>query len=177
MATRAATEMHTSVPPLSPERPVTWPKRTRTRLANGLEVVLAESHTVPKFTGELYFRSGNAAAAANAPGLAEITASVLRTGTEARSSRQIEEDLRRIGAHPDHVAVAEAGDGIDTVVGGINGEVIGPQHALGDQLEDIERAAIIKALEQTRYNKTAAAKLLGMTFRALRYRIKKLGIE
>ena len=42
---------------------------------------------------------------------------------------------------------------------------------------DIERAAIIKALEQTRYNKTAAAKLLGMTFRALRYRIKKLGIE
>jgi two-component system, NtrC family, response regulator PilR len=50
-------------------------------------------------------------------------------------------------------------------------------HALGEQLEDIERAAIIKALEQTRYNKTAAAKLLGMTFRALRYRIKKLGIE
>ncbi len=50
-------------------------------------------------------------------------------------------------------------------------------HALGDQLEDLERAAIIKALEQTRYNKTAAAKLLGMTFRALRYRIKKLGIE
>jgi two-component system response regulator PilR (NtrC family) len=56
-------------------------------------------------------------------------------------------------------------------------EFAGAQHALGDQLEDIERAAIIKALEQTRYNKTAAAKLLGMTFRALRYRIKKLGIE
>ncbi len=49
--------------------------------------------------------------------------------------------------------------------------------ALGEQLEDVERAAIIKALEQTRYNKTAAAKLLGMSFRALRYRIKKLGIE
>jgi two-component system response regulator PilR (NtrC family) len=53
----------------------------------------------------------------------------------------------------------------------------GAPPALGDQLEDIERAAIIKALEQTRYNKTAAAKVLGMTFRALRYRIKKLGIE
>ncbi len=60
-----------------------------------------------------------------------------------------------------------------------------PQHAaaraaaraLGDQLEDVERAAIVKALEQARYNKTAAAKALGMTFRALRYRIKKLGIE
>jgi len=49
--------------------------------------------------------------------------------------------------------------------------------ALGDQLEDIERDAIVKALEKTRYNKTAAAKLLGMSFRALRYRIKKLGID
>jgi len=49
--------------------------------------------------------------------------------------------------------------------------------ALGEQLEDIERDAIVKALEKTRYNKTAAAKLLGMSFRALRYRIKKLGIE
>jgi two-component system response regulator PilR (NtrC family) len=49
--------------------------------------------------------------------------------------------------------------------------------ALGDHLEDIEREAILKALEQTRYNKTAAAKVLGMSFRALRYRIKKLGIE
>ena len=48
---------------------------------------------------------------------------------------------------------------------------------LGTQLEEIERDAIIKALEQTRYNKTAAAKLLGMSFRALRYRIKKLEIE
>jgi two-component system response regulator PilR (NtrC family) len=48
---------------------------------------------------------------------------------------------------------------------------------LGDHLEDIEREAILKALEQTRFNKTAAAKVLGMSFRALRYRIKKLGIE
>ena len=48
---------------------------------------------------------------------------------------------------------------------------------LGSQLEHIERDAIVKALEQARYNKTAAAKLLGISFRALRYRIKKLGIE
>jgi two-component system, NtrC family, response regulator PilR len=48
---------------------------------------------------------------------------------------------------------------------------------LGSQLESIERDAIVKALEKTRYNRTAAAKLLGMSFRALRYRIKKLGIE
>jgi two-component system response regulator PilR (NtrC family) len=49
--------------------------------------------------------------------------------------------------------------------------------ALGDQLEHMERDAILKALEQTRYNKTAAARLLGITFRALRYKVKKLGIE
>jgi two-component system response regulator PilR (NtrC family) len=49
--------------------------------------------------------------------------------------------------------------------------------ALGTQLDSIEREAIVRALEKTRYNKTAAAKLLGMSFRALRYRIKKLGIE
>jgi len=40
-----------------------------------------------------------------------------------------------------------------------------------------EKEAITQALEMTRYNKTAAAKLLGITFRQLRYRIKKLGLE
>jgi two-component system response regulator PilR (NtrC family) len=49
--------------------------------------------------------------------------------------------------------------------------------ALGEQLETMERDAIVRALEQTRYNKTAAAQLMGMSFRALRYRVKKLGIE
>jgi len=52
-----------------------------------------------------------------------------------------------------------------------------PGMALGSQLEGVEREAIVRALEQHRYNKTAAARALGMTFRALRYRIKKLGIE
>ncbi|MFE8072809.1 sigma-54 dependent transcriptional regulator [Marinobacteraceae bacterium S3BR75-40.1] len=44
-------------------------------------------------------------------------------------------------------------------------------------LESIEREAIEKALEATRWNKTAAAKKLGISFRALRYRLKKLGME
>ncbi len=50
------------------------------------------------------------------------------------------------------------------------------QH-LGDQVEDVQRQAILDALRKTRYNKTAAAKLLGLSFRQLRYRIKKLGID
>jgi zinc protease len=61
-------------------------------------VILVESHTIPKFHGDLYFRSGNVAAIDRGPGLAEITATVARTGTTKRASRQIEEDLRRIGA-------------------------------------------------------------------------------
>ena len=48
---------------------------------------------------------------------------------------------------------------------------------LGDQLESVERDAIVNALEETRYNKTAAAKRLGLTLRALRYRMQKLGID
>jgi two-component system response regulator PilR (NtrC family) len=56
----------------------------------------------------------------------------------------------------------------------------GPQAAgagLEDQMEEMERRAIREALERSRYNKTKAAVLLGMSFRSLRYRIKKLGIE
>jgi two-component system, NtrC family, response regulator PilR len=49
--------------------------------------------------------------------------------------------------------------------------------SLESYLESIERALITQALEETRWNKTAAAKLLGITFRALRYRLKKLQLE
>jgi two-component system, NtrC family, response regulator PilR len=48
---------------------------------------------------------------------------------------------------------------------------------LHDFLDQIEREAIMKALEATRFNKTAAAKLLGITFRSLRYRLDRLGID
>lgn len=51
------------------------------------------------------------------------------------------------------------------------------QLPLEDELDSVEKQRIAKALEQTRYNKTAAAKLLGITFRALRYRLKKLGLD
>ena len=119
MATVQMPDPFAQVPSLGPERPVVWPARTRRKLANGLEVVLVESHTIPKFTGELYFRSGNAVAAATAksPGLAEITATVVRTGTEKRSSLQIEEGLRRIGADVGTSA------GADTSAIGFNGLV------------------------------------------------------
>ena len=85
-------------PALTPERPVQWPKRAERQLSNGLRVVLAESREFPKISAQLYFRSGNAVVAHRAPGLAEMVATVMRTGTSSRVSRRIEEDLRRMGA-------------------------------------------------------------------------------
>ncbi len=85
------------VPTVGAESAVKWPARTERMLSNGLQVVLVESHTIPKFNGQLLFRSGNAAAAESF-GLADMTATVVRTGTATRTSRQIEEDLRRMGA-------------------------------------------------------------------------------
>jgi zinc protease len=100
MATRPGLfeEKAIGVPQLSAERAVTWPKQTKTKLSNGLEIVMAPVHSIPKFHGELLFRSGNAAALERGPALADMTATVVRTGTAKRASRQIEEDLRSIGA-------------------------------------------------------------------------------
>jgi len=53
----------------------------------------------------------------------------------------------------------------------------GNKYPLQDYLDQTERSAILEALEQTRYNKTAAARVLGVTFRSLRYRLERLGIE
>ncbi|MGN6151256.1 MAG: sigma-54 interaction domain-containing protein, partial [Lysobacteraceae bacterium] len=49
--------------------------------------------------------------------------------------------------------------------------------ALPSFIEEIERNAIQQALQEHRYNKTKTAAALGITFRALRYKLKKLGIE
>jgi len=51
------------------------------------------------------------------------------------------------------------------------------EDGLENYLEELEKEAITKALEATRYNKTAAAERLGISFRALRYRLKKLGLD
>lgn len=48
---------------------------------------------------------------------------------------------------------------------------------LEDHLEIIERKLIMQALEETRWNRTAAAQRLGLSFRSMRYRLKKLGID
>ncbi|MCA1616661.1 MAG: sigma-54-dependent Fis family transcriptional regulator, partial [Acidobacteria bacterium] len=47
----------------------------------------------------------------------------------------------------------------------------------GISFEDFERGLIMQAMERTDYNITKAAKLLGLTFRTLQYRLEKFGIK
>ncbi|HVB83553.1 MAG TPA: sigma-54 dependent transcriptional regulator [Rhodanobacteraceae bacterium] len=62
----------------------------------------------------------------------------------------------------------DTGDGNGAAAGSVG---------LDDYISNLEREKIMQALLETRYNKTAAAKRLGITFRALRYKLKKLGID
>lgn len=68
-------------------------------------------------------------------------------------------------------------------ISGANGSGNGERFArpsdmnLEDYLMEVEREVVEQALEETRWNRTAAAKRLGITFRALRYRLKKLGLD
>lgn len=62
-------------------------------------------------------------------------------------------------------------DAVEEVVPGRGAE------NLDDYLNRLERQAILEALEKTGGNRTAAARLLGVTFRSLRYRLERLGIE
>ncbi|MHA7879902.1 MAG: sigma-54-dependent transcriptional regulator [Saccharospirillum sp.] len=69
---------------------------------------------------------------------------------------------------------ASASNGAGSTEGGY---VRPPDMNLEDYLLEVEREVVERALEETRWNRTAAAKKLGITFRALRYRLKKLGID
>ena len=89
--------------------------------------------------------------------------------------RELENVLERAVTLCDGTTIT-AGD-IQVKAGGSTATAPEPDAALGDKLKNIERDEITQALEQNRYNKTATAKRLGLSLRALRYRIKKLGIE
>ena len=49
--------------------------------------------------------------------------------------------------------------------------------AEGINFEEVEKNLILQAMDQTDYNITKAAKLLGLTFRTLQYRLEKFGIK
>ena len=74
-------------------------------------------------------------------------------------------------------AISDSGAQINDVLPESSSNDIPSDFSLEKHLESIEIEAIEKALEETRWNKTAAAKKLGMSFRSLRYRLKKLGLD
>jgi len=83
--------------------------------------------------------------------------------------------LPQRGAHAAHAEAAPAGAG--HAPSPVAASPTAEDGGLDDYISNIERTAIVKALEESRYNKTAAARKLGITFRALRYKLKKLGID
>jgi two-component system response regulator PilR (NtrC family) len=136
------------------------------------DVLLLADHILARLSGELGLTSAGLTRSARRklkqhafPGNVRELENVLERALTLCEDGRIDADDIQLRA-PQAAGASEASESAHPADGG-----------LGSQLEDVEREAIVQALEQTRYNKTAAAKLLGISFRALRYRIKKLGLE
>ncbi|HSQ08313.1 MAG TPA: helix-turn-helix domain-containing protein, partial [Chromatiaceae bacterium] len=83
------------------------------------------------------------------------------------------------GPLPGRIAQTQRHAGLNRVrsAGVPSAQTAPDQVPLEHYLDEVERQAILKALEETRWNRTAAARNLGMTLRALRYRLAKLGLD
>jgi two-component system response regulator PilR (NtrC family) len=95
--------------------------------------------------------------------------------------RELENILERATAlceeqmiHSDDLGIGGATDAPHLVEEALD---LAEDTGLEDYLAEVEKRAILQALEETRWNRTAAAKRLGISFRALRYRLEKLGLE
>ena len=84
-------------PPLQP-RPILIPTPRETTLANGLTVVVVEDSRLPLVSYRLAFRVGGAFDPPELPGLTDLLAGLLPEGTESRSSRELADEVARIGA-------------------------------------------------------------------------------
>lgn len=97
IATPIAAQQKTPPPP-GPARPLNLPTVSERKLSNGLTVILAPLHNVPKVSIVLALRAATTAADRQKhPGIAQIVATVANEGTDTRSSKQIREELRSIG--------------------------------------------------------------------------------
>jgi two-component system response regulator PilR (NtrC family) len=121
-----------------------------------------------------------------APTLGPDAIEILKRYSFPGNVRELENILERaltlcngaeITAHDLQLPQAGLADDHEALDNGDEPNVVPGDGSLDDYLERIERSAIEKALVQTNQNKTAAARLLGISFRALRYKLEKLGIE
>ncbi len=132
---------------------------------------------IPVLAREILRKSGTEDAARTVPALTPAAVAALQDYPFPGNVRELENILERA------LALC-AGDHIEKddlqLTPPAASEVAPGAHSglpLQEHLDSVEKAAILKALEKTRYNRTAAAKLLGITFRALRYRMERLGIN
>ncbi len=154
---------------------------------------------IPALAQAILARLAQRAGLAQPPRLASVTARYLCSYVFPGNVRELENILERalafsngevinvedLGLRP-AVSDAQADERAPTV----DGQAAAPAAArpvrlgedgipdsLPDYLDQVEREAIQRALEKTRHNRTAAARLLGITFRALRYRMQRLDIQ
>lgn len=85
-------------PPPLPARPIKLPTANETILPNGLTVIVAEDSRLPLISYRLAFRTGDAHDPAELPGLMDMMTGLLTEGTESRTSREIADEVARLGA-------------------------------------------------------------------------------
>ena len=108
----AQTDFLKQPPPPLPARAIKLPTAYETILPNGLAVIVVEDSRLPLISYRLALRTGDAHDPAELPGLMDMLTGLLTEGTESRTSREIADEVARLGAtlqagaNSDHTTVA-----------------------------------------------------------------------